>query len=45
MNKRVAALSAVLIACVVLPSFVSAHPHEAGEVYVPGPTSPPSNSG
>jgi hypothetical protein len=35
MYKRVAALCAALIACVVLPGAVSAHPHEAGEVYVP----------
>jgi hypothetical protein len=35
MYKRVAALCAALIACVVLPGIVSAHPHEAGEVYVP----------
>ena len=35
MYKRIAAISAAVLACAMLPSFVSAHPHEAGEVYVP----------
>ncbi len=35
MNKRIAAVCAAVLACAVLPSFVSAHPHELGEVYVP----------
>ena len=35
MHTRVAALSAVLLACVLAPASVSAHPHELGELYVP----------
>src|SRR5688572_10235859 len=35
MHKRVAAICAALIACAVLPMYVSAHPHEQGELYVP----------
>jgi uncharacterized membrane protein len=34
MYKRIAAVCAAVLACAVLPSFVSAHPHELGEVYV-----------
>ena len=35
MYKRIAAIGAAVLACAMLPSFVSAHPHELGEVYVP----------
>jgi len=35
MYTRVAALGAVLLACVLAPASVSAHPHELGELYVP----------
>jgi hypothetical protein len=35
MYKRTAALCAALVACAIVPTLVSAHPHELGEVYVP----------
>ena len=35
MYKRITAIGAAILACAMLPSFVSAHPHELGEVYVP----------
>jgi hypothetical protein len=35
MSKRSAALCVALIACAIVPTLASAHPHELGEVYVP----------